>query len=157
MKPAASSCGRGIRVISKNQHLKKRSGYVLCKYVSKPHLLNGYKYDLRLYVLVTSFEPLKIYLFREGLVRCATTPYSTSKASLKQRFVHLTNYSVNKKADAYVKNVNANVAAETQGASVEGEAEGGGDAPVESKLNLNQLRKEYAKMGVDYDQVFTGI
>jgi tubulin polyglutamylase TTLL4 len=114
MKPAASSCGRGIRVISKHQHLKKRSGYVLCKYVSKPHLLNGYKYDLRLYVLVTSVEPLKIYLFREGLVRCATTPYSTSKSSLKQRFVHLTNYSVNKKADAYVKNVNANVAAETQ-------------------------------------------
>jgi tubulin polyglutamylase TTLL4 len=144
-------------VISKNQHLKKRSGYVLSKYVSKPHLLNGYKYDLRLYVLVTSFEPLKIYLFREGLVRCATTPYSTSKASLKQRFVHLTNYSVNKKADAYVKNVNANVAAETQGSLGEADNEGGGDAPVESKLNLNQLRKEYVKMGVDYDQVFTSI
>lgn len=102
-------------MIGKNSVVKKRGGYVMCKYVSKPHLLSGYKYDLRLYVVVTSFEPLKIYLFREGLVRRATVPYSTSKSSLKQRFVHLTNYSVNKKADTYVKNENSNVAADASG------------------------------------------
>ena len=106
MKPCASSCGRGIRVIGKTQQVKKRSGYIVSKYVSKPHLIHGYKYDLRLYVLVTSFDPLKIYLFKEGLVRLATVPYSTSKSSLKQRFIHLTNYSVNKKAEAYIKNEN---------------------------------------------------
>lgn len=60
-----------------------------------------------MYVLVTSFDPVKIYLFKDGLVRLATVPYSTSKASLKQRFVHLTNYSVNKKAESYVKNLNS--------------------------------------------------
>ena len=94
MKPAASSCGRGIKVIGKRTHVNKRSGYIVCKYVSKPHLIRGFKYDLRVYVMVTSFEPLKIYLFKEGLVRLATVPYTTSKQSLKQRFVHLTNYSV---------------------------------------------------------------
>lgn len=67
-------------------------------------MIRGYKYDLRVYVLVTSLEPLKIYLFQEGLVRLATVPYTTSKSSLKQRFIHLTNYSVNKKADSYQKN-----------------------------------------------------
>lgn len=76
----------------------------MSKYVSKPHLIRGYKYDLRLYICVTSFEPLKVYMFTEGLVRLATVPYSTSKSSLKQRFMHLTNFSVNKKSDAYVKN-----------------------------------------------------
>jgi len=64
-------------------------------------LIRGYKYDLRVYVMVSSFEPLKIYLFKDGLVRLATVPYSTGKSTLKQRFVHLTNYSVNKKADTY--------------------------------------------------------
>ena len=104
MKPAASSCGRGIKVIGKRTHVGKRHGYIVSKYVSKPHLIRGFKYDLRVYVLVTSFEPVKIYLFQEGLVRLATVPYTTSKSSLKQRFIHLTNYSVNKKAETYKKN-----------------------------------------------------
>lgn len=107
MKPNAASCGKGIRVIGRKTQVNKRSGYIVSKYVSKPHLIRGYKYDLRLYVLVTSFDPLKIYMFKDGLVRLATVPYSTSKASLKQRFVHLTNYSVNKKAESYVKNLNS--------------------------------------------------
>lgn len=76
----------------------------MSKYVSKPHLIRGYKYDLRIYVLVTSYEPLKIYLFKEGLVRLATVQYTTSKSSLKTRFIHLTNFAVNKFSKAYVKN-----------------------------------------------------
>ena len=83
MKPNAASCGKGIRVIGRKQTVNKRNGYIVSKYVSKPHLIRGYKYDLRLYVLVTSFDPLKIYIFKDGLVRLATVPYSTSKASLK--------------------------------------------------------------------------
>jgi tubulin polyglutamylase TTLL4 len=39
-------------------------------------------------------------------VRLATQPYSTAKGSLKKRFIHLTNYSINKKAENYVKNTN---------------------------------------------------
>jgi tubulin polyglutamylase TTLL4 len=92
-------------VIGKKQQVKNRSGYLVSKYVSKPHLIRGYKYDLRIYVLVTSYEPLKIYLFKEGLVRLATVPYTTSKSSLKQRYIHLTNFSVNKNnKENYVKN-----------------------------------------------------
>ena len=67
-------------------------------------MLRGHKYDLRIYVLVTCYDPLKIYLFEEGLVRFATQPYSTDKSTLSKRFVHLTNFSVNKKAANYVPN-----------------------------------------------------
>lgn len=104
MKPTASSCGRGIRVIGKKQHVNKKAGYLVSKYLSKPHLLRGFKYDLRIYVLVTCFDPLRIYLFEEGLVRMATQQYSTGKSSLSKRFIHLTNFSVNKKAQNYVPN-----------------------------------------------------
>lgn len=83
MKPVAAACGKGIRVIGKKQTVKKYANTIVSKYVTKPHLIRGYKYDLRLYILVTGFEPLKIYLFDEGLVRLATVPYSTSKNSLK--------------------------------------------------------------------------
>jgi tubulin polyglutamylase TTLL4 len=69
---------------------------VACEYIMKPHLINGYKYDLRLYVFITSYEPLTIYLYKDGLVRFATQPYNTKNT--KVRFAHLTNFSVNKKA-----------------------------------------------------------
>jgi tubulin polyglutamylase TTLL4 len=72
MKPTASSCGRGIKVIGRKTHVNKRSGNLVSKYLSKPHLLRGFKYDLRIYVLVTCFDPLRIYLFEDGLVRMAT-------------------------------------------------------------------------------------
>lgn len=104
LKPVAASCGRGIRVIGKKDKVPQRGGYLVSKYLAKPHLLRGYKYDLRIYILVTSYEPLKAYIFREGLVRLATQPYSTAKGSLKKRYVHLTNYSINKYADNYAKN-----------------------------------------------------
>ena len=105
MKPTNSSCGRGIKVIGKKDPVGKRSGYLVSKYLAKPHLLRGYKYDLRIYIVVTSYDPLQAYIFKEGLVRLATVPYTTAKGSLKKRFVHLTNYSVNKKNENYQKNV----------------------------------------------------
>ena len=42
---------------------------IVQRYMAKPHLIDGYKYDMRLFVLLTSLSPLRIYIFREGLVR----------------------------------------------------------------------------------------
>lgn len=64
-------------------------------------LINGHKFDLRIYVVVTSFDPLRIYVYKEGLARFATELYS-DKVSKDNKFIHLTNYSVNKKNDNYV-------------------------------------------------------
>jgi tubulin polyglutamylase TTLL4 len=73
LKPCSSSCGRGIRVIGKKDTLSnKKGGYLVSKYLARPHLLRGFKYDLRIYVVVTCFDPLKVYLFQDGLVRLAT-------------------------------------------------------------------------------------
>lgn len=143
LKPTASSCGRGIKVVGKKQTVNKRPGYLISKYLSKPHLLRGYKYDMRIYVLVTCFEPLKAYIFQQGLVRLATVPYSTGKGSLKKRFIHLTNFSVNKKSDTYVKN--------TGGADKKE-----GDE-MSFKWSLNELKEEYRKTGIDGDEVFKNI
>lgn len=108
MKPAASSCGRGIKVIGQKQEVKRKPGYVVSQYISNPHLIHGFKYDLRIYAMVTSFDPMKVYLFKEGLVRFATVKYTNSQKATDKRFIHLTNYSVNKKNEDYIKNTGAN-------------------------------------------------
>lgn len=78
------------------------------KYIANPHLINGLKYDLRMYVLVTNFNPLKVYLYNDGLVRFATEKYSTDPRLLTKKYVHLTNFSVNKKNTNFVKNTDKN-------------------------------------------------
>jgi len=103
VKPMASSQGKGIRVISANSELKKKKGLLISKYLSKPHLINECKYDLRIYVCVTCFDPLRIYIYDNGLVRLATEKYTTAKSKIKKKYVHLTNYSIQKKAAGYNK------------------------------------------------------
>ena len=77
-KPTNKARGNGIRVIGKKEKIKKISKcHMISEYISKPHLLNGYKYDLRLYVVVTGLDPLRVYLHQEGLVRICTHKYST--------------------------------------------------------------------------------
>ena len=77
---------------------------MVSKYIADPYLINGLKFDLRLYVVITSFEPLRIYLYEEGLVRFASEKYSDSKDN---KFAYLTNYSVNKKNEKFIQNTDA--------------------------------------------------
>jgi hypothetical protein len=72
-----------------------------------PYLIRGFKFDLRIYCLVTSFDPLKVYLFKEGLVRFATQKYTNNAKTVDQQYIHLTNYSVNKHNEQYVKSKGA--------------------------------------------------
>jgi tubulin polyglutamylase TTLL11 len=55
------------------------SDLVVQKYISRPLLLNKYKFDFRIYVLVTQCDPLEAYIYRDGLVRLCTHPYEPPK------------------------------------------------------------------------------
>ncbi|XP_040980333.1 tubulin polyglutamylase TTLL4 isoform X2 [Aquila chrysaetos chrysaetos] len=105
VKPPASARGIGIQVIHKWSQLPKRRPLLVQRYLHKPYLIGGKKFDLRIYVYVTCYDPLRVYLFKDGLVRFASCKYSSSMKSLSNKFVHLTNYSVNKKNTEYKSNL----------------------------------------------------
>jgi hypothetical protein len=49
---------------------------IVSHYIKNPLLLDGYKFDLRIYVAITSINPLRLYMHQEGLARFATHKYS---------------------------------------------------------------------------------
>uniref|UniRef100_A0A3Q3F0E1 Tubulin tyrosine ligase-like family, member 4 n=1 Tax=Labrus bergylta TaxID=56723 RepID=A0A3Q3F0E1_9LABR len=104
IKPPASARGIGIQVIHKWSQMPRKRPLLVQKYLHKPYLISGNKFDLRIYVYVTSYDPLKIYIFSDGLVRFASCKYSSSMKTLSNKFMHLTNYSVNKKNSEYQAN-----------------------------------------------------
>lgn len=59
-----------------------------------PYLIDGYKFDLRIYVLVTNVQPLRIFMHWEGLARFASEKYKLK--AFNNPFIHLTNYAINK-------------------------------------------------------------
>ncbi|KAI5642791.1 tubulin-tyrosine ligase family domain-containing protein [Phthorimaea operculella] len=103
VKPAASSRGRGIYIVNTPDQIPKGENVVVAKYIDKPLLIGGHKCDLRLYVCVTSIDPLLIYLYEEGLVRFATVKYDKTNKNLWNPCMHLCNYSINKYHTDYIK------------------------------------------------------
>lgn len=62
-----------------------------------PYLVDGYKFDLRIYVMITSWDPLQIFIYKEGMARFATEKYENDGGGNYQNvYMHLTNYAINK-------------------------------------------------------------
>ncbi len=93
LKPKNSSRGRGIEVISDIASVPLDEKWMVQQYIGNPHLMNGHKYVLRLYVLITSAEPLRVYLHREGFAKLASEPYNIQDPD--NPYAHLTNPDVN--------------------------------------------------------------
>uniref|UniRef100_UPI00398F473B tubulin polyglutamylase TTLL5 isoform X2 n=1 Tax=Pristiophorus japonicus TaxID=55135 RepID=UPI00398F473B len=102
VKPVASSRGRGVYLVSSPSQITTDESILVSRYIRSPLLIDDFKFDVRLYVLVTSYDPLVVYLYEEGLTRFATVKYDRGTRNIKNQFMHLTNYSINKKSSDYV-------------------------------------------------------
>ena len=104
VKPTAGAMGRGIYLIRKPEDIdhKHERDVVIQKYLVNPFLVDGYKFDLRVYALVTCVDPLTVYVYDEGIARFATLKYEApGRGNLREKTMHLTNYSVNKHSDTF--------------------------------------------------------
>lgn len=104
-KPDNGCQGKGIFLFQNQSDIPNRGAdLVVQKYLSCPFLINNYKFDFRVYVLVTSVEPLRIMIYRDGLARFATSKYEAPlNTNIKDMRMHLTNYAINKDSDNFVR------------------------------------------------------
>lgn len=73
------------------------------RFIDKPFLVDNFKWDMRVYVLVTSVEPLIAYLYDDGLARFCTEEYEEPEEdNLDNAEMHLTNFSINWESDAFI-------------------------------------------------------
>ena len=94
VKPLASTHGKGVRILTDSTTVPKKG--ILENYIYNPHLINRRKYDMRIYVLVTGFRPLNIYIYDNGIIRFCSEKYTTDAEKFNNNYIHITNYSVNK-------------------------------------------------------------
>ncbi|KAI8611820.1 tubulin-tyrosine ligase family-domain-containing protein [Chytriomyces sp. MP71] len=98
-KPGHGCQGKGIFLFRSSKAISphKDTRIIVQTYLNKPCLIDGFKFDLRIYVLVTSIHPLRIFVHRDGLARFATEPYvDPTENNMDDVCMHLTNYAINK-------------------------------------------------------------
>ena len=116
MKPVGRAQGKGIFLVTHPKQIdanlkttknaaiqagERVENFVVQTYMRDPYLVGGRKFDLRIYTLVTSFRPLRAYLYRDGFARFTGSRFSMNKSDLQNLALHLTNTAVQKKAEDY--------------------------------------------------------
>jgi tubulin polyglutamylase TTLL6/13 len=97
VKSDRGSLGKGIVLVRNPEALDDWYDLAIAQEYISPFLVDELKFDLRIYALVPSVEPLRIDLHEEGMARFCTEPYADPTATnLQLSFAHLTNYSLNK-------------------------------------------------------------
>ena len=96
IKPNLGSLGLKISILTNYSDIKLKN-YLITRYLHNPHLIKGYKYDLRFHGLVSTIKPLKLYLYNEGLVRLASEKYNFNISDPQNKYAYLTNLFINKK------------------------------------------------------------
>ena len=134
VKPVASARGKGVRILTDTTTIPTKG--ILEKYIYNPHLINKRKYDMRIYVLVTGFRPLKIYIYDNGIVRFCSDIYTLDADKLNNNYVHITNYSVNKAMEKVRK---------------------GEDIDIEATWSLLALKGYFIDKKLDFEKIWIRI
>ena len=103
VKPSGLSRGRGITCIDQLNdilsNIKSHNQTVIQKYIENPLVIKGRKFDMRQWVLVTSFNPLTVYLFDTPYIRFGAEDFHLD--DFKNIFSQLTGNSIAKHSEKF--------------------------------------------------------
>ena len=109
LKPAGKSRGRGISCIQSLTEVEKyvKAGaesestrqWVAQKYMENSMIIHKRKFDIRQWVLVTCWNPLRVYFYTQSYLRFCVSEYTLE--NLSDKFVHLANNSISKKSKKF--------------------------------------------------------
>lgn len=136
--------------------------FVIQKYVERPLLIRGRKFDIRVWVLVT--HELRVHFFREGYLRTSSELFTMDSSAVGKKNVHLTNNAVQKYCNNYGQFEDGNQLSFPQFQVLpirddileipgrnhrpsRGRAEGPGRADEESLCHVNAIREKEAQRG----------
>ena len=108
MKPWDSCQGKGIFLTKSYENLSRTERYIAQRYIRRPYLIENLKFDLRIYCLIYGCDPLRIFIYKEGMSRFATDNYNVpNDKNLNDQYIHLTNYAINKNNKKFIFNTDA--------------------------------------------------
>lgn len=113
IKPVNNFGGNEINILKSINEIKMKE-YVITKYFTRLDLIDNKKYDIRILVLITGINPLRLYFYKNGFIRRCVKEYSLDIKSINDKNIHLTNTHVNVEKKEYIhpKNMddkNANI------------------------------------------------
>lgn len=88
-------------------NLVKSHKFVVQKYIEKPLLIEGRKFDARVWALVD--QDMNLYWFKEGYLRLSSEEFTLDDAQIEDKYVHLTNNAVQKYGKNYGKHESGNI------------------------------------------------
>lgn len=139
VKPLGAQGGQSIGLTQDAQRAAAAQNAVVQEYISDPYLVDGRKAHLRIYVLVTAIDPLRVYVYQDGIVRFAPRPYAVGPDWLSRADIHVTNTALHRANPLLVVNTEPDV--EDQG----------------HVWSLRAYLRRLATEGVDRDLVFDSI
>eukprot|EP00929_Paragymnodinium_shiwhaense_P048042 TRINITY_DN24351_c0_g1_i1.p1 TRINITY_DN24351_c0_g1~~TRINITY_DN24351_c0_g1_i1.p1 ORF type:complete len:1087 (+),score=381.60 TRINITY_DN24351_c0_g1_i1:130-3390(+) len=98
IKPSGKSRGRGIQMLRELDEIFKATEgdecrWICQKYIEQPQIPHGFKFDIRQWVLVTNWNPLTVYMWKQPYIRFAGEKYDASLTD-KNQYIHLVNNSI---------------------------------------------------------------
>ena len=103
VKPGGLSRGRGVHCIDQLNdilsNVKPCNQTIIQKYIENPLIINGRKFDIRQWVLVTDLNPLTVWIFETPYVRFGAENYHID--DFKNIFSQLTGNSIAKHSDKF--------------------------------------------------------